>query len=260
MNFSWHYFHCNDYGWSIISSDTRIAHHCFLSFGGILFHAAQNFKSAMILFNISIKRGFYSVKIEVFSKLLSFSHLPLYSTWSRGCLFLAFELQRYLLWTRSCSWIHTVTWILMWSAGIPWHSWPNPAELGYAALSRLLDNLMQLPCSPSRFLASSSWQKMHKNENNSMILLNMRSQNENRNQTSKDLTLSYELFHATYWNSLLGRLGDAQALKMDIVINLTNGSKTTLLALEMSVFDCMTTGYRKLPWQQKPLKQSWKGS
>lgn len=33
-------------------------------------------------------------------------------------------------------------------------------------------------------------------------------------------------------------LGDVRALKLDIVINLTKGSKTSLLALEMSVFDC----------------------
>lgn len=37
---------------------------------------------------------------------------------------------------------------------------------------------------------------MHKYENNSMILLNMKSQNEKRNQTSKNETISYELFHA----------------------------------------------------------------
>lgn len=165
----------------------------------------------MILFYISIKRELQLNQNKDFSKLLSFSHLSPYSTWTRGHLFLALELQTYLLSTRAYCWIYIATCILMWSAGIPWHSWPNPAGLGYAALSRLLDNLMQLPCSPSKFLESSSWQKRHNNKNISIILLDGMLQNEKSNQTSKNMMMPYELFHAAKWNSpvLLGRLGEA---------------------------------------------------
>lgn len=170
----------------------------------------------MILFYISIKTELQLNQNKNFSKLLSFSLLPPYSTGTGGLIFLALELQRYLLCSRAYCWIYTAARILMWTACIPWHSWPNLAGLGYATLSRLLDNLMQLPCSPSRFLESSSWQKRYNNENISIILLDVTSKSEKNNQTSKNMIMPYELFHATTWNFLVlpGSVGEAQALKL----------------------------------------------
>lgn len=52
---------------------------------------------------------------------------------------------------------------------------------------------------------------MHNNKNISIILLDGMLQNEKSNQTSKNMMMPYELFHAAKWNSLvlLGRLGEA---------------------------------------------------
>lgn len=112
-------------------------------------------------------------------------------------------------------WIYTAAFILTWRADIPGHSWSSPAVPGYAVPSRLLDNLMQLLCSPSKFPESSSWQKTHSNDNYYTIILDVLLQNEKSNQTCKNMITSYELFHATKWNSLvlLGRPGEAQAFK-----------------------------------------------